>query len=63
VVPVGEATALAGAISELLSDEGLRCRLAARGRASVRERFGLARMIDATEEVYREALAARPREA
>jgi glycosyltransferase involved in cell wall biosynthesis len=50
VVPVGEATALASAISELLSDEGLRC-------------FGLARMIDATEEVYREALAARPREA
>jgi L-malate glycosyltransferase len=55
VVPVGDAAALAGAITELLGDETARRRLAGRARASARERFSLARMVEATEEVYREA--------
>jgi glycosyltransferase involved in cell wall biosynthesis len=59
VAPVGNIQALADAINELLDDEAARRRLAARGRAHARESFGLARMIDATEAVYREALAER----
>ena len=55
VTPVGDVQALAGAITELLGDAAARHRLAQRARSSVRERFDLARMIDATEEVYREA--------
>jgi glycosyltransferase involved in cell wall biosynthesis len=55
VVPVGDTAALARAIAELLEDEEERKRLAGRGRASVRARFDLARMVEATEEVYREA--------
>lgn len=55
VVPVGDVQALAAVIKDLLADEAARRRLAARGRASVRERFSLARMVEATEEVYREA--------
>lgn len=57
VVPVGDADALAGAMIELLGDGERRRRMAERGRASVRERFSLERMIEATEQVYREALS------
>lgn len=59
VVPVGDTDALARAIAELLDDEPTRRRLAERGGAHARERFGLARMIEATEGVYREALTLR----
>jgi glycosyltransferase involved in cell wall biosynthesis len=59
VVPVGDFKALADAINELLEDEAARRQLAEHGRASARERFGLERMIDATEKVYLEALSAR----
>jgi glycosyltransferase involved in cell wall biosynthesis len=57
VVPVGDVEALAAAISELLGDEQERRRMAARGSESVRARFRLARTVEATEEVYREALS------
>ena len=59
VVPVGDVSTLARAINELLGDEAARRRLAERGRASVRERFALARMVEATERIYREALTER----
>jgi L-malate glycosyltransferase len=59
VVPVGDTAALASVITELLGDENARLRLAERGRVSVRERFGLERMVAETEAVYREALSAR----
>lgn len=59
VVPVGDISALARAINELLGDAAARRRLAERGRAEARERFGLARMIASTEAVYREALTGR----
>jgi len=58
IVPVGDVDALAGAMTELLRDDEGRRRLAERGRVSVRERFSLERMVDATEEVYREASGA-----
>ena len=58
VVPVCDPDSLAAEIAALLEDEGGRRRLAERGRASVRERFSLERMVESTEEVYREALSA-----
>jgi len=59
LVPVGDHAALAEAIVTLLADDSLRARLGAHALESARERFGLARMIEATERVYSEALAAR----
>ncbi len=56
LVPIGNSEALAKAISGLLADSELRERLTAEAQCRVRERFSLERMLDATEEVYREAL-------
>ncbi|HLL71746.1 MAG TPA: glycosyltransferase family 4 protein [Pyrinomonadaceae bacterium] len=56
LVPVGDANALALAISRLLQNEDERARLSERARDSSRARFGLELMVDATEKVYREAL-------
>ena len=57
VVPVGAVEALAGAVTELLADADRRAAMGAAARAAAYARFGLARMVDATEQVYREALA------
>lgn len=59
LVPVGDASALASAVADLLSDGTQRRALAERARAAVRERFGLARMVEETERVYEEALGLR----
>src|SRR5256886_7821957 len=56
LVPIGNSEALADAISGLLADSELRERLSAEAHRRVRERFSLERMLDATEEVYREVL-------
>ncbi|HEV2763350.1 MAG TPA: glycosyltransferase family 4 protein [Pyrinomonadaceae bacterium] len=56
LTPVGDAEALAANILALLKDETERKRLSEHARAEGRARFGLARMVEATEEVYREAL-------
>ena len=56
LVPIGDAEALADAISGLLADSELRERLSAEAQRRVRERFSLERMLDATEEVYRDAV-------
>jgi glycosyltransferase involved in cell wall biosynthesis len=56
LVPIGDIEALAEAISGLLADSELRERLGAEAQRRVRERFSLQRMLDATEEVYREVL-------
>ncbi|HEV2800956.1 MAG TPA: glycosyltransferase family 4 protein [Pyrinomonadaceae bacterium] len=58
LVPVGDTDALARAMLELLRDEEERARIAKRARVESRARFSLERMIDATEKVYREVLAA-----
>jgi glycosyltransferase involved in cell wall biosynthesis len=59
LAPVKDAEALAKAISELLFDPEERVRLSENARRAVRERFSLERMLSATEQVYREALADR----
>jgi len=56
LVPVGDAGALAEAITSLLADDARRKLFGARARESARARFGLASMIEATERVYAEAL-------
>jgi len=56
IVPIGDACALAASVVSLLEDAPRRLELGARARESVRARFGLERMIAATERVYAEAL-------
>jgi L-malate glycosyltransferase len=56
IVPIGDVRALAAAISSLLEDDARRRELGARARDSARARFGLERMVEATERVYAEAL-------
>lgn len=59
LVPAGDAHALASAVAALLEDEGRRLRLSARAREVAARRFDLARMVEATERVYAEALGRR----
>jgi len=61
LVPKGSTEALAGRIVELLKDPARAAELAASGRAMVRERFSAEKMVAATEAVYEELLANRPR--
>ncbi len=58
LVPVGDVVSLAHAMLQLLRDADERARMAERARFESRARFDLERMVDATEAVYREALAA-----
>jgi L-malate glycosyltransferase len=57
LVPVGDVSALASSISSLLEDERRREALGACALAAARRRFDVARMVEATERVYAEALA------
>jgi glycosyltransferase involved in cell wall biosynthesis len=59
LVPVGDVASLATAVASLLEDEGRRKAFGARAGASARERFDVARMVEATERVYEEALAGK----
>lgn len=59
LVPIGDVEAMAASVSRLLSDEDKRERLSARAREAARKRFSLERMVDATEQVYMEALGGR----
>jgi glycosyltransferase involved in cell wall biosynthesis len=56
IVPIGDARALASAVVSLLEDGPRRLELGTRARESARARFGLERMVEATERVYAEAL-------
>ena len=56
LVPLEDVHTLASAVAALLEDEGRRRRLSARARESAAVRFDLARMVEATERVYAEAL-------
>ncbi|MGX6608426.1 glycosyltransferase family 4 protein [Micromonosporaceae bacterium Da 78-11] len=60
MVPVGDAGGIADAVLRLAQQPGERARLAAAGRAEVADRFGLARMVARTEDLYRDLLAQRP---
>ncbi len=56
LVPVGAHEALGAALVELLADANVRAQMSAAARADAHARFGLERMVDETEQVYREAL-------
>jgi glycosyltransferase involved in cell wall biosynthesis len=58
LVPAGDSDALARAMLQLLRDGDERARIGERAREDSRARFSLERMVEATEKVYREALAA-----
>jgi len=58
VVPVEDSRALASAVGELISDPARRSRMGAGGRAFVRERYSLDRMLDETLLLYEEVLSA-----
>jgi glycosyltransferase involved in cell wall biosynthesis len=59
LVPIGDHTALAAAILELLNDDDARDRLSRNAFEAVKDRFSLGRMIDSTEALYREVLLER----
>ncbi|HEX8720881.1 MAG TPA: glycosyltransferase family 4 protein [Pyrinomonadaceae bacterium] len=58
LVPSGDVRAMAEAVASLLEDGERRRSFGARAREVARERFDLARMVEATEKVYEEALGA-----
>ncbi|HKP72259.1 MAG TPA: glycosyltransferase family 4 protein, partial [Pyrinomonadaceae bacterium] len=58
LVPVGDVDALARAMLQLLRDGAERARISKRAREESRARFSLEKMVDATEKIYREVLAA-----
>jgi glycogen synthase len=62
LVPPGEPDTLAVSIGLVLSDADLAARLGAAGREAVRNRFGMDRMVRATERLYRDLLLAREAE-
>lgn len=56
LVPIGDADQLADTIIELLADEDRRVRMGLTAQQSVSARFGIARMIEATEKIYLEEI-------
>ena len=59
LVPVGDVEAIACAVVTLLENPRERNRLAAHAQESVRQRFSLEQMVNATEQIYLEAVAKR----
>ena len=57
LVPIRDPKALAKVINELLDDEPQRRRLIKNAQNAVYQRYSLERMVDETEQVYRDALA------
>ncbi len=57
MVPIADVKTLADAISSLLDDRARRELLATNAKRAARERFSLQHMVEATEDVYRRALA------
>lgn len=56
LVPIGDANSMAQAMAGLLEDDKQRRKLAAAASAAVRRRFSLERMVDETEQIYRDVL-------
>jgi glycosyltransferase involved in cell wall biosynthesis len=54
IVPVGDARAMAAAVTALLQDPVAAARMAETGRAAVDEVWGAAALVEATEELYRD---------
>ena len=61
LIPVADSERMTTEIERLLSDRARRQELADNARALVRERFGLARMVNETEELYAQILLDRER--
>lgn len=59
LVPTGDTARLAQAISALLDDADLRARLGGAGRRRALDEFGLDRLIDRVESIYRAVLSGR----
>jgi glycosyltransferase involved in cell wall biosynthesis len=59
LVPAGDPEALARALGRLADDEGLRARLGAAGKEDVVDRFGIERLVEDVDRLYREGLASR----
>lgn len=59
LVPPGQVEPLAQTVLRLLDDEELRARLGLAGRRMVESDYSLKHMLDATEDIYARALAAR----
>jgi glycosyltransferase involved in cell wall biosynthesis len=57
LVPPGDAAAIAAAVSRLLDDRELACRLGRAARARIDDQFSVGRMVSATENLYGELLA------
>jgi glycosyltransferase involved in cell wall biosynthesis len=57
LVPPGDAAAIARAVSRLLDDRELACRLGRAARTCIGDRFSVDRMVRATEDLYAELLA------
>jgi glycosyltransferase involved in cell wall biosynthesis len=57
LVPIGDVEALAEAIADLLGNANERDRLADNAQAVVHSKFTLQRMVDRTEQLYREVIA------
>jgi glycosyltransferase involved in cell wall biosynthesis len=57
LVPPGDAAAITAAVSRLLDDRELACRLGRAARSVIAERFSVDRMVRSTEDLYSELLA------
>jgi glycosyltransferase involved in cell wall biosynthesis len=57
MAPFGDAIALADSVLSLFADPARRRAMGARGRESVVARFGLDRLVDDVEALYRELLS------
>lgn len=58
VVPPGDSRAMAEAIRELLDDPARRLQMGEAGRAHVKSHYSLTKMVDETERIYEEVVAA-----
>jgi L-malate glycosyltransferase len=61
LVPVGDAMALANAVSSLIENPEKRRRMAAIGSGIARRQFSVGRMVEETEQIYQEATEAQNR--
>lgn len=58
LVPVGDADAMAARLAEIAADPGLAARLGETGRARVRERYAVSRLVEDVDLLYRSLLEA-----